>query len=192
MEFNIAILISGSGSNMMNIVKASQKKEIKSKVVTVISDDPRAEGIKKAKILGVNCKIINYNKLRKNNFEKKLLEHLQKKKINFICLAGFMKILSKNFIKEWGKTIINIHPSLLPSFKGLNTHERAIKMKVKYSGCTVHFVNEELDSGKIIDQEVVKIFEKDDQISLRKKILMKEHKLYIRVIRKMEKQNGKF
>ena len=101
-----------------------------------------------------------------------------------------MKILSKNFIKEWGKTIINIHPSLLPSFKGLNTHERAIKMKVKYSGCTVHFVSEELDSGEIIDQDVVKIYEKDDQTSLRKKILMKEHKLYIRVLKYLETKNG--
>ena len=100
--------------------------------------------------------------------------------------------MSKEFIKNWGRKIINIHPSLLPSFKGLNTHEKAIKMKVKYSGCTVHFVNEKLDSGEIIDQDIVKINDKDNEHSLRKKILMKEHKLYIRVIRKMEKINGKF
>ena len=103
-----------------------------------------------------------------------------------------MKVLSKDFIKNWRKKIINIHPSLLPSFKGLNTHERAIEMKVKYSGCTVHFVNEKLDSGEIIDQEIVRISEKDNEKSLRKKILMKEHKLYIRVIKRMEKKNGKF
>ncbi len=192
MEFNIAILISGGGSNMVNIVKASQKEEIKSKVLIVIADGPQAEGIKKAKDLGVDSKIINYNKLSKKEFEQKLLGYLKKKKINLICLAGFMKILSKEFIKNWERKIINIHPSLLPSFKGLNTHEKAIKMKVKYSGCTVHFVNEKLDSGEIIDQDIVKINDKDNEHSLRKKILMKEHKLYIRVIRKMEKINGKF
>lgn len=192
MEFNIAILISGRGSNMTNIVKASQKREIKSKVVTVISDDQQAEGIKKAKDLGVDSKVINYNKLRRKNFEKNLLEYLKNKKINLICLAGFMKILSKDFLKTWNKRIINIHPSLLPSFKGLNTHEKAIQMKVKYSGCTVHFVNENLDAGEIIDQDIVKIGNKDDEHSLRKKILMKEHKLYIKVIKKMEKINGKF
>ena len=103
-----------------------------------------------------------------------------------------MKILSKDFLKTWNKRIINIHPSLLPSFKGLNTHEKAIQMKVKYSGCTVHFVNENLDAGEIIDQDIVKIGNKDDEHSLRKKILMKEHKLYIKVIKKMEKINGKF
>lgn len=187
MEFNIAILISGRGSNMTNIVKASQKREIKSKVVTVISDDQQAEGIKKAKDLGVDSKVINYNKLRRKNFEKNLLEYLKKKKINLICLAGFMKILSKDFLKTWNKRIINIHPSLLPSFKGLNTHEKAIEMKVKYSGCTVHFVNENLDAGEIIDQDIVRIGNKDDEHSLRKKILMKEHKLYIKVLKKLEK-----
>lgn len=192
MGFNIAILISGKGSNMTNIVNASQKKEINSKIITVISDNPGAEGIKKAKKFGLDSKVINYKKLGKDNFEKHLIDYLKKKKIDLICLAGFMKVLSKDFIKNWRKKIINIHPSLLPSFKGLNTHERAIEMKVKYSGCTVHFVNEKLDSGEIIDQEIVRISEKDNEKSLRKKILMKEHKLYIRVIKRMEKKNGKF
>ena len=192
MGFNIAILISGKGSNMTNIVNASQKKEINSKIITVISDNPGAEGIKKAKKFGLDSKIINYKKLGKDNFEKHLIDYLKKKKIDLICLAGFMKVLSKDFIKNWRKKIINIHPSLLPSFKGLNTHERAIEMKVKYSGCTVHSVNEKLDSGEIIDQEIVRISEKDNEKSLRKKILMKEHKLYIRVIKRMEKKNGKF
>ncbi len=192
MGFNIAILISGEGSNMIKIVNASQKKEINSKIITVISDNPEAVGIKKAKKFGLDSKIINYNKIGKDSFEKHLMDYLKKKKINLVCLAGFMRVLSYNFIKKWSKKIINIHPSLLPSFKGLNTHERAIKMKVKYSGCTVHFVNEELDSGEIIDQDVVRISEKDDEQSLRKKILMKEHKLYIRVIKGMEKKNDKF
>ena len=98
-----------------------------------------------------------------------------------------MKILSKNFIKNFDRKIINIHPSLLPSFKGLNTHKRAINMNVKFSGCTIHYVNELLDSGKIIDQEIVRIKKSDDENSLRKKILMKEHKLYIKVLKKLEK-----
>ena len=102
-----------------------------------------------------------------------------------------MKVLSKDFVKKWNNKIINIHPSLLPAFKGLNTHERAIRKKVKFSGCTVHFVDKNIDSGKIIDQEVVRVLKSDDAGSLQKKILMKEHKLYIRVLRYLETNNGK-
>ena len=121
-------------------------------------------------------KIFNYKNFA--DTEKNISTLLKKEKIKFICLAGFMKILSKDFIKKFDGKIINIHPSLLPKYKGLNTHSRAIKNKDKFSGCTVHFVTEQLDSGKIILQKKVKILTKDNIGSLEKRILLQEHKLY--------------
>ena len=192
MGYNIGILISGNGSNMLNIIEASKKKLIKSRVVTVVSDNPKALGIKKASKKEINVQIINQNNYDNIcNFETSLSKHLLMKRVDLICLAGFMKVLSKDFIKKWNNKIINIHPSLLPAFKGLNTHERAIQKGVKFSGCTVHFVDEKIDSGKIIDQEIVRVLKSDDEGSLQKKILMQEHKLYIKVLKYLEKKNGK-
>ena len=191
MAFNIAILISGNGSNMLEIIKAYKDGQINSKVIAVISNNPIAKGIKKAKTQGIITKIINHNEFDNlKDFEESLSNYLEEKKINLVCLAGFMKVLSKDFTIKWNKKILNIHPSLLPSFKGLNTHRRAIEKNVKYTGCTVHFVDESIDSGEIIDQEIVKILKSDTDISLKKKVLMKEHKLYIRVIKKLEKKIG--
>ena len=191
MGYKLGILISGNGSNMLNIIEASKKKLIKSKVATVVSNNPLALGIQKASKKGIDVKIINQNKHSNiYDFESSLSKYLLKKRVDLICLAGFMKVLSKDFVKKWKNKIINIHPSLLPSFKGLNTHDRAIRQGVKFSGCTVHFVNEKLDSGKIIDQEIVKVLKSDNVYSLQKKILMKEHKLYIRVLKYLETKNG--
>ncbi len=191
MVYKLGILISGNGSNMLNIIEASRKKIIKSKVATVVSNNPLALGIKKASKKGIDVKIINENKYSHiNDFENSLSKYLVKKKVDLICLAGFMKVLSKDFVKKWNNKIINIHPSLLPAFKGLNTHERAIREGVRFSGCTVHFVNKKIDSGKIIDQEIVKVFKSDNVGSLQKKILMKEHKLYIKVLKYLERKNG--
>ena len=191
MGYKLGILISGNGSNMLNIIEASRKKIIKSKVATVVSNNPLALGIKKASKKGIDVKIINENKYSHiYDFENSLSKYLVKKKVDLICLAGFMKVLSKDFVKKWNNKIINIHPSLLPAFKGLNTHERAIREGVRFSGCTVHFVNKKIDSGKIIDQEIVKVFKSDNVGSLQKKILMKEHKLYIKVLKYLEKKNG--
>ena len=117
--------------------------------------------------------------------KKKILNELKKNKINLICLAGFMKILSSNFIKNFNGRILNIHPSLLPKYKGLNTHKKAIKNKDEYSGCTVHYVNSRLDSGKIIIQKKVKINKNDTPVLLAKRILAQEHKLYPRAILKI-------
>ena len=192
MGFKIGILISGNGSNMLNIVNASKKFIIKSKVVTVVSNNPEALGIKKAIEKKIDAKIINEKNYKNiSNYENSLSSYLKQKKVDLICLAGFMKVLSKNFVDEWDNKIINIHPSLLPAFKGLNTHKRALDMKVKFSGCTVHFVNKNLDSGKIIDQEIVRILNSDNENTLKKKILMKEHKLYIKVLKYLEKNSGK-
>ncbi len=188
MAFNIAILISGNGSNMQKIIQAYKNGEIKSKVVTVVSNNPNTKGIKKAQSCGIITKVINHREFNNTiQFERILSEFLFRKNITLICLAGFMRVLGKNFVTKWDRKIINIHPSLLPSFKGLNTHKRVIEQRVRYSGCTVHYVNESLDSGEIIDQDIVRVLESDTEISLKKKILMKEHKLYIKVIKKLEK-----
>ena len=148
----------------------------------VISNRSEALGINFAKNNKIDCKIINYKNTKKA--ENQIFNHLEKYKIKFIFLAGFMKILSKSFIKKFKNKIINILPSLLPKYKGLNTHKRAIVNKEKFSGCTVHFVNEKLDSGKIILQKKVKILKLDTAKSLEKRILKEENKLYPKAIKK--------
>ena len=187
MEFNLAILISGRGSNMLNIVEASKCKRIKSKVKLVISNNSNSDGIKIAQKLGVKTKIISKKKFPlKKDFENVLHRYLINHKINFVCLAGFMSILSEEFLQKWENKVINIHPSLLPKFKGKNAVKQALEKKAKISGCTIHYVDKGVDTGKIIAQEKVKILDDDDEASLTKKILKKEHKLYIYVLNMFE------
>ena len=178
-----AIFISGNGSNMKNLVKFSKIKNAPIKVDLVISSNKKTNAIHYLKKNKIYFKIFDFN--HKNKDEKKIFDILKKRKTQLICLAGFMKILSRNFIKRFNGKIVNIHPSLLPKYKGLNTHERAILNKEKFSGCTVHFVNSKLDSGKIIIQKKVKITKKDDPKSLSKKILKQEHLLYPKALKKI-------
>ena len=181
-KLKTAVFISGTGSNLKNLIRFSRIKKSPISINLIISNNNKAKGLKFSKIYKIKKKIFNL----KNHFnEKKLLLFLEKNKINLVCLAGFMKILSKNFIKNFKGKILNIHPSLLPKFKGLNTHERAIRNNEKYSGCTVHFVNSKLDSGKIILNKKVKINKNDTPKSLEKKILVQEHKLYPKAILKI-------
>ena len=180
---NIAVFISGRGSNLKSLINHSKKKNSLIKIILVISNNPDAKGLKYAsqnKIEKRNFKFSNINK-----GEKKSLKLLLKKKIKLICLAGFMKILSKNFTKGFRGKIVNIHPSLLPKYKGLNTHKRAIKNKESFSGCTVHYVSSKLDSGKIILQRKVKIRKNDTVYSLQKRILKEEYKIYPKAISKI-------
>lgn len=179
----VAVFISGTGSNLKNLIKFSNKKNSPISINLIISNTKKAKGLKYANQYNIEKKVLNFN--NNNIDEKKILDFLIKKEINFICLAGFMKILSKNFIKRFKGKIINIHPSLLPKYKGLNTHERVINNNENISGCSVHYVTAKLDSGKIIMQKKVKISKKDTAISLRKKILKKEHKLYPAAITKI-------
>ncbi len=189
MGFNLGILISGRGSNMLNIVNASQSGIINSKVKIVISNKINSQGIKKAKKKNIKTKIINQSLYKtKTNFEKVLNNSLIDENVNFICLAGFMSILSPYFLNLWSNKIINIHPSLLPDFKGKNAVKQALEKKVKTAGCTVHFVDEGVDTGKIIDQEKVMISNNDDEEMLAKKILKKEHVLYIKVLKELERK----
>ena len=182
-KINISIFISGTGSNLKNLIIHSLKNSSKFKVNLIISNNPKAKGLNYANEFKIKKKIINYS--NNKNAKKKIFIELKKNKINLICLAGFMKILSKNFIKKFKGKIINIHPSLLPKYKGLNTHQRAIKNKEKYSGCTVHYVSSKLDSGKIILQKKVRILKNDTIKSLSKKILKQEHIIYPKALKKV-------
>jgi phosphoribosylglycinamide formyltransferase-1 len=180
---NIAVFISGTGTNFKNLIQYSLKKQSKFKIKLVVSNNSNAKGLKYAKKFKIKKKIINYKNL--TNSEIRILNYLNKEDINIICLAGFMKILTANFIKKFKGKIINIHPSLLPKYKGLNTHQRALDNKEKYSGCTVHFVNSKLDAGKIILQKKVKIFKNDTIEKLSKRILKQEHLLYPKALEKI-------
>jgi len=182
-KINTAVFISGTGSNLKNLLNFFSKKRSKIKIKFILSSNSDAKGLRFAKKFKIKRKIINFK--NKNLAEKKVLFFLKKEKINLVCLAGFMRLLSKNFIKNFDGKIINIHPSLLPKYKGLNTHQRVIDKKEKYSGCTVHFVNHRLDAGKIILQKKVKVKKTDTAKTLSKKILKQEHILYPRAILKI-------
>ena len=170
------IFVSGNGSNLKSIIKSSRDYNFPIKIELIISNNIKAKGLELAKKYNIPFKYFAYDNQKK--FEKNSLYEIKKRKIKFLCLAGFMKILSKNFIRNFGHQIINIHPSLLPKFKGLNTHKRVLKSKEKYSGCTVHFVNPRLDSGKIISQRKVLIDINETENTLKRKIKNQEHKLY--------------
>lgn len=180
---NTAVLISGRGSNLRSLVKYSKTKKSLIRIVLVVSNNFSAKGLdyaNKSKINNVFIKASN-----KKSFEDRLLKLLKKNNVDLICLAGFMKILSGSFIRKFNKPILNIHPSLLPKYKGLNTHNRVIQNKEKYSGATVHIVNDKLDSGKIVLQKKVKILKSDTRKSLEKKVLDIEHKIYPKAIIKV-------
>ena len=174
-KINTAVFISGTGSNLKSLIKFSKLKKSPIIIKMIISNNYKAKGLQYANIYNIKKKVFDF----KNTLsEKKVINELKKNDVHLICLAGFMKILSKTFIKNFKGKILNIHPSLLPKYKGLNTHERAIRNKDKYSGCTVHFVNSRLDSGEIIKQKKVRIKKLDTPKTLAKRILIQEHKLY--------------
>lgn len=188
MGLNLGILISGRGSNMLNLVNASQRGLINSKIKIVISNNKNSSGIDKAKRKNIKTKIINQKDYEsKKDFENALTNTLKNQNVDLVCLAGFMSILSKKFLKEWHRKVINIHPSLLPSFRGKNAVKQALENRVKTAGCSVHFVDEGIDTGEIISQEKVPVSSNDDEETLGKKILKKEHVLYIKVIKELER-----
>ena len=176
-----AIFISGKGSNLKSLIKFSLTKKSPIDIKAVISNKSEAKGLNFAKKYKIKIKTFNFD----NKNDEKILNFLKKKQIKLICLAGFMKILSKKFVQKFRGKILNIHPSLLPKYKGLNTHERVINRNEKFSGCTVHFVNSKLDSGKIILQKKVKVFKSDTSNKLAKRILKQEHIIYPKAILKI-------
>ena len=182
-KIKCAVFISGTGSNLKSLIQFSKKKSSPISIELIISDNAKAKGLKFGKIFKISNKVFNYK--NKIIAEKKIISEIRNKKIKLICLAGFMKILSKDFIKNFKGKILNIHPSLLPKYKGLNTHQRAISNNEKNSGCTVHIVNSRLDAGKIVLQKKVKINKSDTAETLAKKVLIEEHKLYPKAISKV-------
>ena len=178
-----AVFISGAGSNLKNIIKFSKIKKTPISVDLIISNTQQAKGLNFANHFKIRKRVLSYKNVK--IAEKNILRLLEKEKIKLICLAGFMRILSKNFLNKFNGKIINIHPSLLPKYKGLNTHARAINNKDKFAGCTVHYVTAKLDSGKIILQKKIRIAVKDNPSSLAKKVLKQEHKLYLAAIMKI-------
>ena len=181
-KINTAVFISGRGSNLKSLIKNSKRNNSPFTIKLVISNNSKAKGLTYAKTSKIKIYIDNFK--NKNISEKRLLKKLTNHKINLICLAGFMKILSKNFIQKFKKPILNIHPSLLPKYKGLNTHKKVIENKEKYSGSTVHIVSSKLDSGRIILQKKIKLAKFENEKTLEKKILKIEHKLYSKAIKK--------
>ena len=178
-----AVFISGTGSNLKSLIKFSKTKKSPISINLIVSSNSKAKGLHLGKTNNIKKKVFNFKK--KNKIENQILSLLRNHEIKMICLAGFMKILSRNFIIKFRGKILNIHPSLLPKYKGLNTHQRALNNNEKYSGCSVHFVNSKLDSGKVILQKRVKISYNETKNSLAKKILVQEHKLYPKAISKI-------
>ena len=182
-KISAAVFISGRGSNLKNLINFSYKKKSPIVIDFVFTNNIKAFGLRYA--YEKKIKVYYFKNKKFSISETKILKILKKKKIMLICLAGFMKILSNNFIKKFNGKIINIHPSLLPQYKGLKTHQRVLKNKENYTGCTVHFVNSKLDSGKIILQKKVKIYKNDKEKNLEKRVLREEHKLYPKAIIKI-------
>ncbi len=179
---NACIFISGKGSNLKNLIGRSRDYNFPISVKLVVSNKRKALGILYAKKNSIPFLLIN---TKSRNYENKLLEYLKKYKISLICLAGYMKILSKKFLRAYGKKVINIHPSLLPKFKGLNTFFEVLKNKEKKTGCTVHFVNNKLDAGKIILQKFFYICKLDNHKTLKNKTQRLEYTSYSQAIIKV-------
>ena len=175
-KIKTCIFISGNGSNLKSILKSSRDYNFPIKIGLIISNNIKANGLKIAKKYSIPYKY--FSSKSQKLFERNCLSEIKKRNIKFLCLAGFMKVLSNNFIKTFRYKIINIHPSLLPKYKGLDTHERVLKNKEKFSGCTVHHVTSKLDSGKIILQKKVIINKNETVRSLKIKILKQEHLLF--------------
>jgi len=178
-----AVFISGRGSNLKSLIKFANLKKSPIQIKLILSTNIRAKGLSFARKHNIKYKTFKFED--KTRDEMNVLKYLNKNEISLICLAGFMKILSINFIKKFNGKILNIHPSLLPKYKGLNTHQRVIKNKEKFSGCTVHFVNSRLDAGKIIMQKKIKVKKNDTAKSLASRILKQEHVLYPKALGKL-------
>ena len=192
-KFKIAVLVSGCGSNLQAIIDSIEKNNLAAEISLILSNVPDAYGLQRGKKHGLESVFLNpKNFSSRNDYEKKMIELLQTKSVDLVCLAGFMRILGKKFIEAFSGKIINIHPSLLPAFPGLNVQEKALEHGAKFSGCTVHFVNEEVDGGAIILQAIVPILDEDDVKSLSDRILEQEHIIYPEAIRLIIDDNLEF
>ncbi|MEJ7849255.1 MAG: phosphoribosylglycinamide formyltransferase [Pyrinomonadaceae bacterium] len=183
---NIGILISGRGSNMLAIVEAVESGTIAdSEVVAVISDKAEAAGLGKARERGIETSVIERSGRTREEHDAEIIAELRKHKVELVCLAGYMRLLSPGFIRSFPNGIVNIHPSLLPSFRGLDAQKQAVEYGVKVSGCTVHFVDEDLDNGAIILQRTVNVLDDDTAETLSARILELEHAAYVEALKRI-------
>jgi phosphoribosylglycinamide formyltransferase 1 len=188
----IGILISGRGSNMTAIIEAVQSGKIpKAEVSVVISDKTSAEGLEKAKARSVETVVVTRKQRSREEHDAEIIAELRRHDVELVCLAGYMRLLSSDFVRAFPEKIVNIHPSLLPAFPGLDAQRQAIEYGVKISGCTVHFVDDELDHGAIILQKSVEVDDADTAESLSAKILEYEHSLYVEALQKIAGGNYK-
>jgi phosphoribosylglycinamide formyltransferase-1 len=182
----IGILISGRGSNMVSLVDAVKSGEIPgSEVTVVISDKPDAAGLGKARGRGVETVVIERRGRARAEHDAEIIAELQKRGVQLVCLAGYMRLLSRDFIEAFHDRIVNIHPSLLPAFPGLDAQRQALEHRVKITGCTVHFVNENLDAGPVILQRAVEVKDDDTVETLSERILEQEHQAYVEAVRQI-------
>ena len=180
---NIGVLVSGRGTNLQAIIDATKEGKVEGKITIVISDNQDAYALKRARENNLETRYIDFKSFKtREDYDKKIEEYLREKDVDLVVLAGYMKILSPYFIKVFQNRIINIHPALLPSFPGLHAQRQAIKYGVKISGCTVHFVDKEIDAGPIILQKAVEVSDMDNEKSLEEKILQEEHQILIQAI----------
>ncbi len=183
-KFKLAVLVSGRGSNLQAIIDSIETNNLQAEIAMVISNVKDAYALERAHKHGLDGLFLDPESfLDQNSYEQSLIEQIQSKSVNLICLAGYMRVLGKHFIEAFSGRVINIHPSLLPAFPGLNVQRRALEHGARFSGCTVHYVNEEVDGGPIISQAVVPIFDDDDEASLSERILEQEHIIYPESIR---------
>jgi phosphoribosylglycinamide formyltransferase-1 len=176
----VAVLISGRGSNMAALIEAAKDKTYPAEIVLVASNRPDAHGLANARAVGIATEIVDHAPFGKDRagFERALQEQLDKYRIDLVCLAGFMRLLSADFVKQWPQRLLNIHPALLPAFKGLDTHKRALDAGANIHGATVHFVVAEMDSGPIIAQGAVAVHANDTEAALAARVLVVEHRIY--------------
>ncbi len=190
----VAVLISGRGSNMTALTEAAKTEDYPAEIALVVSNLPDAPGLTRARQAGITTAVIDHRLFRgdREAFERALDDELRKHRIDIVCLAGFMRLLTPWFIGRWSGRILNIHPALLPDFKGLNTHRRALEAGVKRHGATVHFVVEETDAGPIISQQSVPVLQGDTEETLAARVLEVEHKIYPEALRLVAQGRAKF
>jgi len=190
----VAVLISGRGSNMVALIEAAKADDYPAEIVVVLSNRPDAEGLSRARGAGISTAVVDHRRFGADRagFEHALDEVLRTYRVELICLAGFMRLLTPWFIGRWSGRILNIHPALLPEFKGLDTHRRAFAAGVKQHGATVHFVVEETDAGPIISQQAVPVLEGDSEESLAARVLQVEHRIYPEALRQVAEGHAKF
>lgn len=178
-----AILISGRGSNMLSLLAAAAREDYPARIVGVLSNRPQAPGLARAAALGIHAEAIDHKDFAdRAGFERALDARLRALDVDIVCLAGFMRLLTAQFVEAWRDRMLNIHPSLLPAFPGLDTHARALSAGVRFAGCTVHVVRAEMDSGPIVAQACVPVLPGDDEPALAARVLAAEHVLYPRAL----------